>query len=154
MYYIIVATCMLVFPLLSIAVEAVVHPGTATLFLTGKWFVFWAVGMRLLMAGLRQIIQPRYTTETILGIKGAESLAVVRELGFANVAIGAMGAVSILVPGWVTAGLLAGGIFYVMTGLNHAFRTHRKRLENVAMVSDILISVVLLGTYCALALVR
>jgi hypothetical protein len=32
------------------------------------------------LAGLRQIFQPRYTAETILGFKGAEALFFVREL--------------------------------------------------------------------------
>jgi hypothetical protein len=32
--------------------------------LVGKWFVFWAaVGVRLGLAGLRQILQPSFTAE-------------------------------------------------------------------------------------------
>ena len=29
--------------------------------LVGKWFVFWAVGARLFIAGIRQVIQPAFT---------------------------------------------------------------------------------------------
>jgi hypothetical protein len=65
----------------------------------GKWWVFWAVGVRLLSAGIRQILQPRFTSETILGIKGAEVLMVVRELGFANAAIGTVGVASLFFSG-------------------------------------------------------
>ena len=154
MYYVIVVALMFVLPLLSVAVDASISPGSASLLLIGRWFVFWAVGIRLLLAGIRQIIQPRYTAETILGIKGEESLLVVRELGFANAAVGAIGTGSILAPGWVTAGALAGGIFYGLAGANHAMQIHRNRLENVAMTSDLFVGIVLLVTYCSLALVR
>ena len=154
MYYIVVVAFMFVLPLLSVAVDASANHGSASPFLIAKWFVFWAVGVRLVLAGLRQIIQPRYTAETILGIEGEESLLVVRELGFANAAIGAIGTGSILAPGWVSSGALAGGIFYGLAGANHAMQTHRNRLENVAMSSDLLVASVLLVTYCWLALGR
>jgi hypothetical protein len=114
--------------------------------------VFWAVGIRLLLASLRQILQPRYTAETVLGIKNEESHFVVRELGFANAAIAAIGAGSILFPKWVTAGALAGGIFYGLAGVNHAKRPHRNRLENMAMISDLFVAVVLLAAYAAISL--
>lgn len=41
------------------------HPGPVWP-LVGKWFVFWS-------AGLRQMLQPRYTAEKILGLKGCAS---------------------------------------------------------------------------------
>jgi hypothetical protein len=64
-------------------------------------------------------------------------LLVVRELGFANIAIGSVGVVSLSVAGWRVAAALAGGIFYGLAGINHAMQHHRNRLENVAMVSDL-----------------
>lgn len=36
--------------------------------LVGQWFVFGSVGVRLGMAGPRQIPQPRYTAELILSL--------------------------------------------------------------------------------------
>ncbi|MDM0105120.1 hypothetical protein QTH97_09270 [Variovorax sp. J22R24] len=147
MYYAIVAALMLVFPLASILVDASVHQVQPGWFLVGKWFVFWAVGVRLFLAGLRQILQPRYTAEKILGIRGDDVLLVVRELGFANASIGIVGILSIVATGWVVAAALAGGVFYGLAGINHALQGHRNRLENVAMASDLFAAVVLLG-YC------
>jgi hypothetical protein len=47
-------------------VEALVtHAPLDLWLLLGRWFVFWAVGVRLLTAGIRQIAQPRFTAETI-----------------------------------------------------------------------------------------
>ncbi|MOA50332.1 hypothetical protein D3C78_1733370 [compost metagenome] len=63
--------------------------------LVAKWFVFWSVGWRLLLAGFKQIVQPRYTANVILGLKTDEALILVRELGFANVAMGVLGVLSL-----------------------------------------------------------
>jgi len=147
MYYATVLALMVVFPLLSIAIDSSVHHASPDLFLIGKWLVFWAVGVRLLLAGLRQVVQPQYTAKVILGIEGNEALFVVRELGFANAAIGAVGIMSILIPGWVAPGGFAGGILYCLAGVNHAMQTHRNRLQNMAMASDLVAGAVLL-TYC------
>jgi hypothetical protein len=93
MYVFIVIALMLALPLISIVAQIILTDhgalhGAWYLAAVAKWYVFWAVGVRLSLAGLRQIIQPRYTAETILGLKGAESLFFVRELGFARARTG------------------------------------------------------------------
>ncbi len=148
MYFVVVAALMLVLPLISIAVEHALGHNAAMLTLVGKWFTFWSVGIRLAVAGLRQIIQPRYTARSILGLEGDEALLVVRELGFANVAIGTVGVCSLMLPSWAPPGALAGGIFLALAGVNHAVQTHRNAKENTAMVSDLLVAAILV-VYCA-----
>jgi hypothetical protein len=115
-----------------------------------KWYVFWAVGVRLGLAGLRQMIQPRYTAETILGIKSEEPLLLVRELGIANTAIGSIGLASLFVPSWALPAALTGAIFYGIAVINHVFHQPRNKLQNVAMVSDLFAGLVL--ALCCLAL--
>ncbi len=144
MYYAVVACLMFLFPAASIAAEATMYGVTFDFPLIGRWFVLWSVGVRLALAGLRQIVQPMYTARVILGVHGEDSLILVRELGFANLAIGAIGLVSFLRPEWQLAGALAGGIFYVLAGVNHLVRRGRNRLENVAMVSDLFVGLILL----------
>ena len=46
-----------------VSVVALMLVCTLTAGLVGKWFVFWTVGIQLFLAGLRQIVQPRYTAE-------------------------------------------------------------------------------------------
>lgn len=150
MYYAIVALFMFLLPLLSIAAEPWIAGTALGAALVAKWFAFWAVGLRLLLAGVKQIAQPQYTAREILGLKTDESLILVRELGFANVALGLLGTLSLLRPDWRLAAALAGGVFYGLAGINHALQGHRNRLENVAMVSDGFAAVVLLAA-CALA---
>lgn len=147
MYYAIVVSLMLVLPLASIAVDANASQAPFGWPLVGKWFVFWMVGVRLFLAGTRQIVNPRYTAREILGLEGDEPLLVVRELGFANAAIGTVGIVSLFSASWTPAAALAGGLFYGLAGANHALQPHRNRLENVAMVSDLYAAALLLA-YC------
>jgi hypothetical protein len=108
-----------------------------------KWFVFWAVGVRLLLAGLRQIIQPRYTAE-LLGIESPDSTLLIRELGFANTAIGCIAAGSLTWSGWQLPAAVAGSVFYSLAGVNHVLRKARNRNQNIAMISDVLVAVVLI----------
>lgn len=144
MYYFVVAAFMLVLPVGSIAAESLVAGASVNVLLVAKWFAFWSVGWRLLLAGLRQIIQPQYTAREILGIKGDDSLLLVRELGFANVAVGIFGVASLFQPTWRLGAALVGGVFYALAGVNHLSQHHRTRLEQVAMVSDLFAAVVLL----------
>jgi len=144
MYLAIIVALMVVLPVLSVGAEVSLSHVPISMSLIAKWFVFWFVGVRLLLAGLRQITQPQYTARIILGLKSDESLVLVRELGFANVAMGLVGFCSVAIPGWRLAGALTGAVFYSLAGVNHALQTHRNRLENIAMGSDLLAAAILL----------
>lgn len=117
MYLIIVVGLLFVFPSASVFAEAIVHHTAFSAGLALKWFVFWAVGARLFLAGIRQSVQPSYTAHQILGLKSDESLVVVRELGFANLAIGIMGLASLFLPAWRSAAGIVGAVFYGLAGI-------------------------------------
>lgn len=139
---------MLVFPVASIALEVLLHShGVLDVAIVGKWFVFWAVGVRLLSAGLRQIVQPRYTAETILGVKDPDAVLIVRELGFANTAIGSAALGSIFLAAWTLPLAVIGAIFYALAGINHVTQKQRSKLQNAAMISDFFAAALLL-TIC------
>ena len=146
MYLAIVVALMFVLPIASVTYELAGASAAFSWLVVGKWFAFWSVGIRLFSAGLRQIIQPRYTAQVILGLKGEESLILVRELGFANLAMGLLGLLSLLFAGWRAAAVLVGGVFYALAGVNHMLHPHRGKLENVAMVSDLWAASVLLAS--------
>ncbi|MBS0431406.1 MAG: hypothetical protein JSS21_03220 [Proteobacteria bacterium] len=144
MYVIMVVALLFVSPCVCIVVETGIGHAAFSSDLALKWFVFWAAGVRLLLAGGRQSLQPAYTAHRILGLKTDEALVVVRELGFANLAIGAMGVASLWLPAWRTAAAAVGAIFYGLAGIQHVFQ-QRNRLEDVAMVTDLLAAVILAG---------
>ena len=144
MYFLLVSLLMGVLPLASIVGEAGLRPDLAV---AGKWFVFWMVGARLFVAGLRQILQPRYTAEKILGLPGEANRVVVRELGFANLALGIGGLGSLAAPSWTPPLALVGGIFYAAAGIQHALHAGRNKMQSFAMATDLFAAVVLLGFF-------
>ena len=144
MYLVIILAIMFVLPLTLIGINAFVlgAPLGAALFL--QWFVFFAGGWRLFLAGIKQISQPGYTAKTILGVESEQSFILVRELGFANVSIGLMALASLAVPAWQTAAALAAGVFYALAGINHLLQPGRNHLQNTAMITDLAAAALLL----------
>jgi hypothetical protein len=153
MYLVVVIALLGVFPIASILVEYFAAPGGRDLaFLIGKWFVFWSVGVRLLLAGARQVADPGFTAKTIFEVEDAAALPIVRELGFGNLSIGLLGAVTLARPDWIAPAALAGGLYYGLAGALHVVRDNRNGTENIAMISDILIFIVLAGYLAAASL--
>jgi hypothetical protein len=134
---------MVVLPVISIGAEHFFFRSSAPLlFLVGKWFVFWGAGVRLFLAGLKQFFQPRFTAEKIFGITGDDPLPFVRELGVANFATGTVGILSLLRPTFVLPVAITGAVFYGIAGIRHATDKNRNPNQNLAMITDLLVSVV------------
>jgi hypothetical protein len=153
-YFITVAVLLLGAPVGSLVVESLGGKQPPDLmFLIGKWFVFWAGGVRLFLAGLRQIFQPAFTARTIFEISDPGALAIVRELGFANVTMGAVGLASLAAPAWLTPAALVGFLYYGLAGIGHVARQERNAVENTALISDLLIAA-LLALFLATRLMR
>ena len=136
MYALIVLLLMLVLPAGSIFVEYLRGAGPLMM-LVGKWFVFWSAGVRLVLAGLRQFFQPRFTSDQVFGNKTDEALPVVRELGVANFATGVVGTISLLQPSFVLPVAIAACIFYGVAGFRHVMEKDRSRNQNLATISDL-----------------
>jgi len=145
MYFLVIALFMLILPLASIATEfAWLHSSSDLVALTGKWFAFWGVGMRLGIAGLRQAFNPAFTAQDVFEIDDARVHPIVRELGFANLALGLLGLCALL-PNWTPPAALAGGVFFALAGWKHVAAKDRNMTRTVAMVSDLFIALVLAG---------
>ncbi len=149
-YEINVLTLTVVLPLVFALVETTTLGWSIEgfLFSLAKWTIFWAIGVRLLTAGMSQIIKPAFTSRTILGIKSPEATQLVRELGFANFATGVAGILSIILPSftfWTPAVGLIGGLFLGLAGIEHIRKKNRNFKENLALVTDILVAVIALS---------
>lgn len=153
MYLPMVVLLLGVLPVVSILIGYFRSDGSAGLvFLVGEWFVFWSVGVRLLLAGLRQIANPRFTAETIFGLEDEGALIIVRELGFGNLSIGLLGVLTLARPDWIVPAAIAGGLYYGLAGVGHLRKGGRNFIENVAMISDLLVFLVLAIDLAVLAL--
>ncbi len=127
-------------PALSVLSEWLISKNSPdSLALIGKWFIFWAVGIRLLLAGLRQVFNPAFTAKDIFHIDHERSHAIVRELGFANICFGLIGVISLFLPAWRLVSAFGSGLYYGIAGVNHFVRKSPSANETVAMVSDIFI---------------
>jgi hypothetical protein len=144
MYFAFVILLLFILPVASVTGEAVFSRHSLSIvFLIGKWFVFWGVGIRLFVAGGRQVVQPQFTAEEIFSLQDRGSFAIVRELGFANLSMGLLGLCSLFREGWIVPAGLVGGVYYGLAGMGHAFRKSKNAKEYTAMISDGFIFLVL-----------
>lgn len=152
MYFASVLLLLLVFPLVSISAEAIRYGHSIMdMGLVGQWFVFWAVGARLFIAGARQVLQPSFTAVEIFEIHEPKALAIVRELGFANLSMGLLGLSSLWHKQWLIPAAIVGGLYYGLAGLGHIPQPHKNAKEYTAMISDGFAFLVLLAFVLSVA---
>jgi hypothetical protein len=143
MYIAIVALTMFFLPAASVLIERAVHPEAPIIFLVGRWFVFWGVGVRLGLAEMRQFFQPGFTAKEIFHMQSDEALPIVRELGIANVATGLVGLLALRFSTFILPVSIAAGVFYGVAGVRHMADRGRSTNETIAMVSDMFLFFVL-----------
>jgi hypothetical protein len=137
---------MVVLPASCALVEWLIYGHQSTFIgIAGKWLIFWAVGARLLIAGVRQVVNPSFTAKNIFHIDDSASHAIVKELGFANICFGAIGIISFFLPQWRIVSAFGSGLFYGIAGINHIVRKPAGPNEVIALVSDVLIFLLLLA---------
>jgi hypothetical protein len=143
MYFIAIILLLFVFPAASVTIEAMqIGEGADIMGLVGKWFVFWACGVRLFVAGITQILKPEFTAKSIFEIDAPAAHEIVREVGFGNLAMGTLSLATILKPAWIVPAAIVGGLYYGLAGLGHVLR-RRNLKEQVALWSDLAIFVLL-----------
>jgi hypothetical protein len=136
-YAVTIVLLLLVLPASSLGIDLYLHPHQAVLDLAGRWWTFWGVGIRLFLAGVRQVVQPAYTAEAIFGLEDPGALPIVREVGFGNLAFGTLGILSLLRVEWLVPAAIAGGIYYGLAGVGHIPRKNKNSKEWTALVSDL-----------------
>ena len=145
LYLISILLFMLILPLASVIFEWLAHTSLFGWALIGKWFVFWALGVRLFIAGIRQVTKPEFTAKEIFHISGSESFVIIKELGFANLSFGLIGMLSLLKVEWREAAAIAGGAYFGLAGILHLSKKRDSANEVIAMISDLFIVAILLA---------
>jgi hypothetical protein len=146
-YFISVSIMTFVIPIVGFFAEHISLDVPLTFDLFGKWFIFSAVGLRLLVAGLQQSIKPQFTAKEIFHIESSESFPIVRELGFANICFGLVGIISLFKPEWQIVSAFASGIYYAFAGLMHIIKKPVGPNETFALWTDIIIFSVLVAYF-------
>ena len=135
---------MFIFPVASVFIEISFNKSNLSWPLIGKWFVFWAIGIRIFVAGIRQALNPEFTANEIFKINNEKSLVVIRELGFANICIGLIGILSLINTEWCKLGAIAGGLFLGLASIQHLSRKPDSKNEIIATISNAFIFVIML----------
>jgi len=142
MYFITIALLLFLFPIVSVAIEAAMAGGADIWWLVGKWFVFWGSGVRLFLAGLMQTFRPEFTSKSIFNIDAPAAQAIVREVGFGNLSMGALALATLTEPRWIVPAAVVSGLYYGLAGLGHLFRQGNLK-ERVALWTDFWMFVIL-----------
>ena len=147
-YFVLVIAQTVALPLISGIIELSTVGGEPVL-VFGKWWAFWGVGTRLLVAGVAQI-SGRGPTTAILGAASpsVQAQQLTRELGTANIALGLAGLLA-LVPGWALPAGFAGGIFLLIAGAMHVAKKGKNSKESLATWTDLIVglAIVVLAVY-------
>jgi hypothetical protein len=152
MYFLSIILLLLVVPAASVLIEALMRGAPDILWLVGKWFTFWACGVRLFIAGIRQSFQPAFTAQAIFKVADPAAHPIVREVGFGNLSMGLVALVSLALPGWLVPAAAVGGLYYGLAGLGHVLNTERNAKEQMALVSDLFIFLLLAAFVASRAL--
>jgi len=135
---------MIFLPALSVIIDLRFnHYDNALILMIGKWFIFWAIGIRLLTAGLNQILRPGFTAESIFHLNNKESFVIIRELGIANTCSGLAAIISIFVSQWRIPAAFIGGLFLGIAGLQHLIRKPDNPNELIPMISNMFIFIIM-----------
>lgn len=144
-YIVSILLLVFIFPILSFFMELQLTKDIADgLAVLGKWFIFYTAGLRLFIAGIRQIIKPAFTAKEIFHFQTAESFAIIKELGFANVCAGVIGIASLFLPQWRIVSAVSSGLYYGLAGIGHYVRKPDGANERFALLTDIIVFILFL----------
>ena len=142
-YFMVVIAQTIVLPIVC-GVSELATVGGEPVLVFGKWWVFWGVGSRLLVAGLAQV-SGKGPTAAILGsaAPSSQETQLTHELGTANLGMGLAGLLA-LVPGWALPAGLAGGVFLLIAGILHLPKRNKNAHESLATWTDLVVGIVVL----------
>lgn len=146
-YVIYISFVMFIAPLCCILGEVYYRSEqTNVLNTTWKWFIFWAIGIRLTTAGTSQVLNPAFTAGILQLSESAH--IIIKELGFANLLMGGLAILTLSFPSFRMAATV-GGLYLGAAGILHIFRgiEHVNLKEATALISDLWAFLIVLTYY-------
>ncbi len=146
-YIISVSILTFVLPVIGFISEHFITETALTYGLFSKWFIFSAVGLRLFLAGVKQVKNPEFTAKQIFHLDNPDSFSILRELGFSNICFGLVAFVSLFKPEWRIVSAFASGLYYGIAGVQHGLKKTSGINEKFALWTDLIISGFLLAYF-------
>jgi hypothetical protein len=128
-----------VLPMAAAATESRFDQVPLTWTIYWKWSIFWGVGIRLFFKGIKLASTPQFTGLSLSGFKNRESYLLLLELGFANMALGSMGILSVINDQWRLIAAIAGAIYFGLADMLRLMKKTDVRHERVALIYNILV---------------
>jgi hypothetical protein len=128
-----------VFPIVSAAFESRFDQVVLNWPTYWKWFIFWSVGIRLFFKGVKLASTPQFTGLSLSSFKNRESYLVLLELGFANMALGSMGILSVINGQWRLIAAIAAAIYFGLSDMLRFLKKPGSLHELVALLFNLLV---------------
>jgi hypothetical protein len=110
-----------------------------------KWFIFWGLGIRLFFKGVKLASTPRFTGLSLSSFKNRDSYLLLLELGFANMALGSMGILSVINDQWRLIAAIVGAIYFGLADMLRLLNKPGGRHELVALIYNVAVFAGLVG---------
>ena len=134
-----------ILPIASAALESRIDQTALNWPIYWKWFIFWGLGIRLFFKGIRLASAPQYTGLSLSSFSNRECYLLLLELGFANMALGSMGILSVINDQWRLIAAIAGAIYFGLADMLRLLKKPNGRHERVALIYNLLVFAGLVG---------
>jgi hypothetical protein len=138
-------TLIAVFPLVAAVLESRIDHVVFNWPTYWKWFIFWGLGIRLFFKGIKLASTPQFTGLSLSSFKNRDSYLLLLELGFANMALGSMGILSVINDQWRLIAAIAGAIYFGLADMLRLLKKPGGRHELVALIYNLLVFAGLVG---------
>ncbi len=111
--------------------------------LLGRWFVFWTIGVRLMVAGLTEVMSSR-RQGNIIFLQGSESGEYRKIIGYLKILLAALGFLCMIKAQSSLIAALTAGIYLGLTGFRHDFKKPCTAIEWLYLGYDIIVFFVII----------
>jgi hypothetical protein len=105
-------------PFAAVVIEAIGNMGRISTVVIAKWFLFFAIGIRFLLVGIKQMTMTKSRTGEIF------------------LSFGAIGFISLLVPSWRIVSAFSSSLYYGTAACAHFFKKPSSSDEMFIMLSN------------------
>ncbi|PVD52239.1 hypothetical protein DC498_10980 [Terrimonas sp.] len=125
-------------PVLSVIAEHQFHHTDVNTILVGRWFIFWTVGIRLLVAGFTQVITAHRQGNTIL-LRGDPNGDTRKIIGLVKILLAGLGFLCMINNEWSLLAAITVGLYIGLAGFQHDFKKPITWEDWIYMIYDLLV---------------
>ena len=135
-----------VFPIVTSIVDIYIHNEKySNLNIWYKWFLFWSIGIRLLLIGIKKVLFPLFYIKKVYK-SYCNQPNIIKDFGFSYISIGILGIISLFYDNWKFPTYITGSILYLLIGLNYFKEEYHKfNISNFYNLINIFFPIIILS---------